>query len=84
MNFQARAWSNSCHNFRQGQLKVDVAQLREDVGSMKEDVTGIKKWIESADRIYATKEDLHKQTWRLYGAMASLTAAVFFIARYVH
>jgi hypothetical protein len=27
---------------------------------------------------------LSKQTWRLYGAMASLTAAVYFIARYVH
>lgn len=66
------------------QLKVDVAQLKEDVGGMREDIAGIKKWIESADRIYATKEDLHKQTWRLYGAMASLTAAVYFIARYVH
>jgi chromosome segregation ATPase len=66
------------------QLKVDIAQLKEDVGGMREDIAGIKKWIESADRIYATKEDLHKQTWRLYGAMASLTAAVYFIARYVH
>lgn len=33
---------------------------------------------------FATKEDLHKQTWRIYGAMASLMAVFYFLVRYVH
>jgi hypothetical protein len=35
-------------------------------------------------RIELAKDELHKQTWRTYRAMAGLAAAVYFIARYVH
>jgi chromosome segregation ATPase len=66
------------------QVKVDVTQLKVDVAGMREDIGGFKKWTESADRVYATKDDLNKLTWRLYGAIGTFAAGIYFIARYVH
>ncbi len=76
------------------QLKIDIAQLKVDVGEIKKDVallgkdvTEVKVAIAGINGrldIFATKEDLHKQTWRIYGAMATLMAVFYFLVRFVH
>lgn len=76
------------------QLKIDVAQLKIDVAQLKDDVAQLKAHmidvkiaiarIEGRLDTFATKEDLHRQTWRIYGVMSALVAVVYFIARYVH
>lgn len=76
------------------QLKIDIAQLKVDVGEIKEDVallgkdvTEVKVAIAGGNGrldIFASKEDLHKQTWRIYGAMATLMAVFYFLVRFVH
>lgn len=60
--------------------EVDVAQLKADMVEVKVALARIEGRLDT----FATKDDLHKQTWRIYGAMTALVAAVYFIARYVH
>lgn len=59
--------------------KLEILQSK--VQKLAEDVAVIKS-------NYVTKEDLHKlfhaQTWRLFGALGLYTAAVYFVARFVH
>lgn len=73
------------------QLKADVTQLKAEVAGLRNDMTSVQvtiSRIESRLDNFATKDELHielhKQTWRIYGAMTALVAAVYFIARYVH
>ncbi|WP_374584955.1 hypothetical protein [Pseudoduganella sp.] len=69
------------------QLKIDVAQLKIDIAQLKAEMVEVKvaiARIEGRLDTFATKDDLHKQTWRIYGAMTVLVAGVYFIARYVH
>ena len=61
-----------------GDMEARIAASEKDVSALKTDVAIIRS-------NYATKEDLqrelHAATWRIIGAMALLTAAVFFLAR---
>jgi len=69
------------------QLKIDVAKIKEDVALLGKDVTEVKIAIAGINGrldIFATKEDLHRQTWRIYGAMATLMAVFYFLVRFVH
>ena len=70
------------------QLKVDVAQLKNDSAAIKTDMALVKATLIEHKEIFLTKEEFHKEmhkmTWRVYGWMAGLVAAVYFIARYVH
>lgn len=70
------------------QLKIDVAQLKSDVAGLKTDMAVVKTTLIEHKQIFLTKEEFHKEmhkmAWRIYSWMAGLTAAVYFIARYVH
>lgn len=69
------------------QLKVALAKLIADVERLGHNVTEIKVSIAGINGrldTFATKEDLHKQTWRIYGAMATLMAVFYFLVRFVH
>ncbi|MRW93076.1 hypothetical protein GJ699_24045 [Duganella sp. FT80W] len=62
-----------------GLMEARTSALEKDMTSVKTDVAIIRS-------NYATKEDLHRElhatTWKIIGAIAILTAAVFFVARY--
>lgn len=69
------------------QLKIDVAKIKEDVALLGKDVTEVMIAIAGINGrldIFATKEDLHRQTWRICGAMATLMAVFYFLVRFVH
>ena len=61
-----------------GPMEARIAALEKDMSVVKTDVAVIRS-------NYATKEDLHKElhltTWKIIGAIALLTAAVYFLAR---
>jgi len=61
-------------------LMADVERIGNDVTELKISIAGINGRLDT----FATKEDLHKQTWRIYGAMATLMAVFYFLVRYVH
>lgn len=70
------------------QLKADVAQIKADISQLKIDMALVKATLTEHKELFLTKEEFHKEmhkmTWRVYSWMAGLTAAVYFIARYVH
>jgi hypothetical protein len=61
-----------------GGMESRIAALEKDMSSVKTDVAVMRS-------NYATKEDLHKElhaaTWKIIGAIALLTGAVFYLAR---
>lgn len=63
-------------------------ELIDRVNALEKDAAAIKLDVAVIRSNYATKEDLHKElhtmTWRIFGAAGLLTAAVYFIARYIH
>lgn len=65
-------------------LKVDVGQLKKDMVDVKVAIAKIDERMDGLHQTFATKEDLHKLTWRMYGFATGLVAVVYFIARYVH
>lgn len=71
---------------RLGKIEQDVAVIRANFAP-KDDLAKVAQDVAIIRSNYSTKEDLHKElhtmTWKIYGAMVTLIAAAFFLARYV-
>lgn len=72
-------------------MEARVAKLEETMTDVRERLARIETRLEAT----ATREDLNKtatdlfkamnaQTWRIIGAVAALTAAVYFLAKNIH
>lgn len=69
------------------QITADVAVLKTDVAVLKSDVADLKTDVAVIKANYVTKGELHAalhaMSWRIFGSMGVLCAAVFWIARNV-
>ena len=70
-----------------GAMDARVTKLEDFALDTRDRLTRIEVRMDSFERNFASKEDLHKElhsmTWRIFGACAGLVAAVYFIAKYV-
>ena len=61
--------------------------IDERISALESDMSAVKADVAVVRSNYATKEDLQKAinalTWKMYGVMTALAAAVFFIAKSV-
>jgi len=68
-------------------VRADVAAIRANYAT-KEELDALRAVVEVIRSNYVTREvlqrELHRQTWRMFGFVSLLTAAVYYIARYVH
>jgi hypothetical protein len=65
-------------------MEARVAKLEANMIEVRDRLIRVETKLDT----FSTKEDLHKElhsmTWRIFGYASLLTAAVYFIAKYVH
>jgi ABC-type metal ion transport system substrate-binding protein len=68
-------------------MKMDLAVIRSNYAT-KEELAIVRADVAVIRSNYVTREDLQRElnnlTWKIFGFASFLTAAVYYIARYVH